>query len=64
MDLLTYAVISAVYIMIMHFAVGISQGFKLFVMVGIFILGAAFGAYLNLYEFGLVAAVILSLIKW
>lgn len=64
MDLLTYVVISAIYIMIMHFAVGISQEFKLFVMIGIFIFGGVVGAYLQTYEFGLVLAIILSLIKW
>lgn len=64
MDLLTYVVISAVYIMIMHFAVGIGDEFKLFIMIGIFIIGAAMGAYINTYEFGFAAAVLLTLITW
>ena len=64
MDLLTYTIISAVLIMMLHFAVGIGDDFKLFVTFGIFILGAAMGAYINSYEFGLGAAIILSLIKW
>ena len=64
MDLLTYAIISAVYIMIMQFAVGINEEFNRFIMIGIFIIGAAMGAYINSYEFGLGAAIILSLIIW
>ncbi|MBI4226340.1 hypothetical protein HY612_04470 [Candidatus Roizmanbacteria bacterium] len=64
MDLLTYAIISAVYIMIIHFAVGIGNEFKLFIMICIFIIGAAMGAYIKTYEFGLAAAFIFSLITW
>lgn len=64
MDLLTYAIISAVYIMIMHFAIGIGDEFKLFIMIGIFFIGAAMGAYIKTYEFGLAAAFVLSLILW
>ena len=63
-DLFTYAVISLVYIMIMHFAVGINDDFKLFIMFGIFIVGAAMGAYIKSYEFGLAASFVLSLIIW
>lgn len=64
MDLLTYAIISIVYIMIMQFAVGINEEFNRFIMIGTFIIGAAMGAYINSYEFGLGAAIILSLILW
>lgn len=63
-DLFTYAVISFIYILIMHFAIQINEEFKLFVMTGIFIVCGAIGAYLHSYEFGFVAAVILSQIKW
>ncbi|OGK10300.1 hypothetical protein A2767_02925 [Candidatus Roizmanbacteria bacterium RIFCSPHIGHO2_01_FULL_35_10] len=64
MDLLTYTVFAFVYIMIMHFAISINDEFNVFLMIGIFIVGAAMGAYLNLYEFGFGAAIILSLIFW
>ncbi|OGK25311.1 hypothetical protein A3C25_00635 [Candidatus Roizmanbacteria bacterium RIFCSPHIGHO2_02_FULL_38_11] len=64
MDLLTYTIVSAVLIMMLHFALGIGEEFKLFITFGIFILGAAMGAYLNSYEFGLGAAIVLSLINW
>jgi len=64
MDLLTYAIISLVYIMIMQFAVGINEEFNRFIMIGAFIIGAAMGAYIHSYEFGLGAAIILSLILW
>ena len=63
-DLFTYAVISFIYILIMHFAIQINAEFKLFVMVLIFIFGGIVGAFLHSYEFGLVAAVIISQIKW
>lgn len=63
-DLFTYAVISLVYIMIMHFAVGIEGDFKIHIMLTIFIVGAAMGAYIHSYEFGLGVAILLSLITW
>ncbi|MBI4009361.1 hypothetical protein HY357_03945 [Candidatus Roizmanbacteria bacterium] len=64
MDLTTYAVVSIAYILFMHFAIQINAEFKLFVMVGIFIVCGAVGAFLHSYEFGLVAGIILSQIKW
>ncbi|OGK11608.1 hypothetical protein A2954_06680 [Candidatus Roizmanbacteria bacterium RIFCSPLOWO2_01_FULL_37_12] len=64
MDLLTYAIIAFVYIMVMHFAIGINDDFNIFLMVGIFIIGAAMGAYVHSYDFGFGAAIILSLIFW
>lgn len=64
MDLLTYAIISIVYIMVMHLAISINDEFNIFLMVGIFIIGAAMGAYLNSYDFGFGAAIVLSLIFW
>lgn len=63
-DLFTYAVIAFVYIMIMHLAVGVGGEFNLFIMIILFIIGAAMGAYIHSYEFGLGAAIVLSLITW
>ncbi|OGK12828.1 hypothetical protein A3C98_04630 [Candidatus Roizmanbacteria bacterium RIFCSPHIGHO2_02_FULL_37_15] len=64
MDLLTYSIISIVLILILHFGVGIKDDFNLFVTAGIFVIGAAMGAYLKSYEFGLGAAIILTLVMW
>ncbi|OGK21004.1 hypothetical protein A2866_02710 [Candidatus Roizmanbacteria bacterium RIFCSPHIGHO2_01_FULL_39_8] len=64
MDLLTYCVISIIYILLMHFAIQINAEFKLFVMVLIFFFGGVVGTFLQSYEFGLVAAIIISQIKW
>lgn len=64
MDLLTYTIISFVYIMVIHFAISINDEFNIFLLTGIFILGAAMGAFLGSYDFGFGAAVILSLIFW
>lgn len=64
MDLFTYSFFALVYIMIMHFAIGINDDFNIFLLFGFFIIGAAMGAFLNLYEFGFGAAIILSLIFW
>ncbi len=64
MDLLTYIFFSVAYIMLHHFAIQINAEFKLFVMAGTFIVAGIIGWYLHSYEFALVFAVILSLIKW
>ncbi len=64
MDLLLYIAISAVYIMVVHFAIGIKKQFNLLLMGGFFVLGAAMGWWMHSYETGLVLAVILSLIFW
>ncbi|MBI2641099.1 hypothetical protein HYW87_00695 [Candidatus Roizmanbacteria bacterium] len=64
MDLLTYTVFSIAYILFHHCAIQINAEFKLFVMAGTFIIAGAIGWYLHSFEFALVFAVILSLIKW
>jgi hypothetical protein len=64
MDLLFYSILSAGYIMIMHFAVAISKQFKLTSLFTIFIFGGIIGYFLKAYEFGFFIAVILSLVLW
>ncbi|MBI3366334.1 hypothetical protein HY041_01750, partial [Candidatus Roizmanbacteria bacterium] len=62
MDLVIYIAASAVYIMVMQFAVGIKSEFNIFLMVGYFVLGGVIGGWLHTYEGGLVFSIILSLI--
>ncbi len=64
MDLFLFIVLSAVYIMVIHFALAIKNQFNLFIMIGIFIFGGAIGYYMNSLEFGFAGAIILSLIFW
>lgn len=64
MDLLLYIIISVVYVMVIHFAIAIRNEFNMFLMVGIFVLGAVVGGFLHNYEIGLAGAVILSLLFW
>ena len=64
MDLFLYLVISAVYIMLIHFAVAIRNEFSIWFMVGLFILGVFMGAVLHSYEIGFVGAVIINLLFW
>jgi len=63
-DLFTFIIIAVVYIMVMHFAIGINNDFNLFLMIGIFVLAGALGMYLHTYEFALAAGFILTLIFW
>lgn len=62
MDLFLYIVASAVYIMVMHFAVGIKTEFNVWFMTGFFVLGGAIGMWLHSYETGFIGAVILTLL--
>lgn len=64
MDLFVYLLVSAVYIMVIHFGVAIKNQFNLFLMGAFFIFGAILGGNMQSYEMGFVAAVILSLIFW
>ena len=59
--LFLYVILSAVYIMVMQFAVGI-KNFNIFLMVGYFLLGGIIGFWFHSYEMGLVTSIILSLI--
>lgn len=60
-DLYLYLILSVVYIMILHFAVGI-KNFNIFLMSGYFIFGGIIGFFFHSYETGLAIAIILSLI--
>lgn len=64
MDLFLFIVLSGVYIMVMHFAVGIKNEFNLFLMVGLFILAGVVGGFLNSFELGFVVGVVLTLLFW
>lgn len=64
MDLFTFIIISVVYIMVIHFAVGIRDWFELFCMIGLFILGGGFGWYMKSYDAGIVFGIVTSLIFW
>ena len=64
MDLLLYAIFSAVYLMTIHFALAIKNQFNRFLMAGIFIFGGFIGWHLKSYEAGFVMSVVLSLIFW
>jgi hypothetical protein len=64
MDLFLYIVVSAVYIMLIHFAVAIKNQFNVFLMAGCFIFGGVVGYLMNSYESGFVLGIVLSLIFW
>lgn len=60
-DLITYLIISIIYILIMQLAVVGGDEFSFWSMIGFFVIGGLFGAKFG-YESGLVFAIILSLI--
>ncbi len=62
MDLILYIAFSAVYIMFIHFAVGIKNEFSIFWMIGYFVLGGVIGGWFHLYEAGFVFSIIMSLL--
>ncbi len=63
MNITTYAAVSAVIIMVWHFAFNTNpKDFGIFQMIGIFILGGAMGYYMNSIETGLLMSIVLSLI--
>lgn len=64
MDLFLFIVLSGVYIMVVHFAVGIKNEFNLFLMVGLFILAGVVGGFLNSFELGFVVGIVLTLLFW
>jgi len=64
MDLFLYILFSAVYIMVIHFAMAIRKQFDLFQVISAFVLGGIIGAAMESYEMGFVAGVVLSLLIW
>ncbi|MCL4375087.1 hypothetical protein M1523_04490 [Patescibacteria group bacterium] len=64
MDLLLYVIFSAVYIMVIHFAVAIRNHFDVFLMIGLFVLGGVIGWQMHSYELGFVFAMVASLLFW
>jgi hypothetical protein len=61
LGLTEYLVFSAIYIMVIHFALAIKKEFNLFLMIGCFVLGGIIGWYQS-WETGLIVAIVLSLI--
>ncbi len=64
MDLVAYAVFAFFYIMIIHFAIGISNEFKLFLMIGLFVIGAFLGSGIHSYPVTFIGAMIVSWMLW
>ena len=62
--LLMYIVISGIYLMTIHFAIGIKKQFQSFLMIGFFVFGGVIGYIMNSFEVGITAAIILSLVFW
>lgn len=62
MDLLAYAVFSAVYILLFQLALNgkNEMGFDFFLMIGTFVLGGAAGWYFGAYDIGFVVAMTMS----
>lgn len=59
-----YIFFAAVYIMTIHLAIAIGDQFNIFLMAGLFVLGAVIGFFLQSYELGFVFAMISSLVFW
>ena len=57
-----YIIFAGIYIMFIHFAVGIKKEFNLFLMIGYFFFGGFLGFWFQSYEAGLIVSIILSLI--
>jgi len=64
MSLELFIFMSAVYVMVVHFALGIKNQFNLFLMIGAFIAGGVVGWYSGSYMTGFFGAIILSLVLW
>ncbi|MDO8609988.1 MAG: hypothetical protein Q7R95_05535, partial [bacterium] len=61
MNLFMFLVVSGIYIMIMHFAVGV-RDFNLMLFIVYFGIGGIVGLWFNSWEMGFVASIILSLL--
>ncbi|MDO8498000.1 MAG: hypothetical protein Q7S61_05670 [bacterium] len=64
MDLFTYVIISAVFIMTIYLAVMTKGWFSLHQIIGIFIFGGIIGGIMHTYEGGLVLSIVLTLVFW
>jgi len=64
MGLFIFIIISAVYIMTIHFAMGIRDWFEVYLMMACFVLGGVVGWWMKSYEMGLVIGIVLSLLFW
>ena len=59
-----YIVISFIYVMIMHFAVGMRGQFNLFRYSSIFVITGILGWIINSFEAGFILGIIISLLFW
>ena len=64
MGLYGYIFLSAVYIMIIRFGLGIHKSFEQYLLISAFVIGAGIGWYLDSYMLGFVMAALFSLIFW
>jgi len=63
-SLFFYIAISFIYVMIMHFAVGMRGEFNLYRFSGIFVITGILGWIINSFETGFILGIIISLIFW
>ena len=64
MSIIMYIIASAVYIMLIHFAIAITKEFKIFLMVSLFVLGGVIGLFMHSLQAGFILSVILTLFLW
>lgn len=62
MDIFLFVLLSFVYIMVVHFALGIGDGFNIFLMVIYFLLAAVIGWWFHNLEAGFIFGIVLSLL--
>lgn len=62
MDVLFYIGLSAVIIMIWHFAFGHPRNFGVMQMIGVFVLGGIAGYYMQSFETGILLSLVMALI--
>ena len=64
MGLFGYIFISAVYIMVIRFGLGIHKSFEQYLFISCFVLGGLIGWYFDSYMLGFMMAALFSLIFW
>lgn len=62
--LLYYIAGSALFIMVIHFAIHIKREFSVWIMLGIFVLGGFFGSVLDSYITGFLFAMVFTFLFW